>query len=154
MSFLIEISSLLEDTNDFIANSSNFVSYILHNIENINWVGFYFDNQKELILSVFAGKPACIKIPYNKGVCGYAFSKKTIVKVDDVHSFKGHIVCDTASKSELVIPIFYNDRVIGVLDIDSPIYRRFDEDLVELMNNALNILISKSDLTKIINYYD
>lgn len=154
MSFLLEISSLLEDTNDFIANSSNFVSYILHNIENINWVGFYFDNQKELILSVFAGKPACIKIPYNKGVCGYAFSKKTIVKVDDVHSFKGHIVCDTASKSELVIPIFYNDRVIGVLDIDSPVYSRFDEDLVELMNNALNILISKSDLTKIINYYD
>jgi GAF domain-containing protein len=154
MSFLSEINSLCEETNDFIANSSNFVSYLLHNIENINWVGFYFDNKKELILSIFAGKPACIKIPYHKGVCGYAFSKKTIIKVDDVNSFEGHIVCDSLSKSELVIPIFYNDRVIGVLDIDSPVYSRFDEDLVELIKNALNILISKSNLTKIIKYYD
>lgn len=148
-----QIEELMSETDDFLANASNFTSFIFNNIENLNWCGFYFDNGNELILSVFQGKPACIKIQYNSGVCGKSFTSKTSIVVDDVHKFVGHIACDSASNSEMVIPIIYEDKVIGVLDIDSPLFKRFDKELQILLTNFLSIFIRKTDISKVRRYY-
>ena len=95
-------------------------------LTDVNWVGFYLLKSDELVLGPFQGLPACIRIPIGKGVCGTAAQKRETIRVDDVHLFPGHIACDAASQSEIVIPIIKNDRLIGVLDIDSPIKCRFD----------------------------
>ncbi|HRP02868.1 MAG TPA: GAF domain-containing protein [Candidatus Kapabacteria bacterium] len=149
-----QLEELLSETDDFIANASNFTAFIFENIPNINWCGFYFDNGKELILSVFQGKVACIKIPYHLGVCGYSFSNNLIAIIDDVNQFDTHIACDAASKSEFVIPLSYLSKVIGVLDIDSSIYSRFDTKLQEDINLLLSIFLSKTKLDNIVQYYN
>ncbi|CEI84517.1 hypothetical protein J18TS1_39000 [Oceanobacillus oncorhynchi subsp. incaldanensis] len=106
-----------------LANASSLLNQFL---DEVNWVGFYLTENEELVLGPFQGLPACIRIPFGKGVCGTAVSKNKTQRIADVHQFPGHIACDEASKSEIVIPISRNKEIIGVLDIDSPIYDRFD----------------------------
>lgn len=122
-----QLKALHEGETDeiaILANTSSLLNQFLH---DINWVGFYLWKNDELILGPFQGLPACVHIPYGKGVCGTAIKEKKTQRVSDVNQFPGHIVCDSASKSEIVIPMFINGEIYGVLDIDSPVLDRFDE---------------------------
>lgn len=154
MTIFDELSELLSETNDFICNSSNFSAFIFDKFDNLNWVGFYMVSGQELILASFQGKPACIRIKFGKGVCGSSVSRKQAIIVEDVHEFEGHIACDSASNSELVIPIIIDDKIYGVLDIDSPQKSRFTKDDLEMFSRLLQILIEKSNMEKIYAYYN
>jgi GAF domain-containing protein len=121
------LAGLLGDERDLIANAANTASLLYMSLPNINWAGFYFMRGQELILGPFNGKPACVRIAIGAGVCGSAAARATSVLVADVHDFPGHIACDTASASELVVPLIVRGRVAGVLDLDSPTPNRFDE---------------------------
>ncbi|MBK9246876.1 MAG: GAF domain-containing protein [Ignavibacteria bacterium] len=128
-----QVVSLLEGETDFIANSANFASLLFHSLPAVNWVGFYYVKTDDLVLGPLQGQPACVGIRIGKGVCGTAALSRTSIIVDNVHEFQGHIACDSNSNSEIVIPLLHNGILIGVLDIDSPIFNRFDEfDLKEL----------------------
>lgn len=120
-----EVKALLHGEKDAIANMANFSSLLYHTLPDVNWVGFYLLKREELVLGPFQGKPACIRIPIGKGVCGTAASRRETVVVDDVDAFPGHIACDSASQSEIVIPLIVQNQVYGVLDIDSPRSGRF-----------------------------
>lgn len=122
-----QVEGLLSVENDLIANAANLSSSLFHSLEQINWVGFYFLKNNELVLGPFQGQVACTRIPLGQGVCGTAFSQNKTLKVKDINTFKGHIACDSASASEIVIPLNLNGKTIGVLDIDSPILDRFDQ---------------------------
>ncbi|MFT8364028.1 MAG: GAF domain-containing protein [Sporolactobacillus sp.] len=122
------LKSLIHDETDQIANLANASALLGDYLDRINWVGFYLFDGHELVLGPFQGKPACVRIPLGKGVCGTAAATKEIVRVADVHAFPGHIACDAASRSEIVIPLFRGDTFIGVLDIDSPFLDRFSEE--------------------------
>ncbi|ERK29964.1 GAF domain-containing protein [Clostridium intestinale] len=117
----------LQDEKDIIANLSNISAIIKFYLDRCNWAGFYLMKDGELVLGPFQGLPACIRIPLGKGVCGNAAAEKKILRVDNVHEFPGHIACDGASNSEIVIPIIKDGEVYGVLDIDSPEFSRFTE---------------------------
>ncbi|AUI86168.1 Free methionine-(R)-sulfoxide reductase [Vibrio azureus] len=119
--------ALIESEPDFIANLANLSSLLFLELESLNWAGFYLKKGNELVLGPFQGKPACVRIPIGKGVCGVAAERKTIQRVYDVHQFEGHIACDAASQSEIVIPFFIGGELAGVLDIDSPNIGRFNE---------------------------
>ena len=119
---------LLEGERDLIANAANTAALVFELLPDLNWAGFYFMKGGELVLGPFQGKPACVRIAVGKGVCGTAVSRKASVLVEDVHAFPGHIPCDSASNSELVVPLIKNGVVHGVLDLDSPSHARFDED--------------------------
>ncbi len=119
------IRSLLAAETDGIANAGNFVASLYHALEDVNWVGIYALRGDELVLGPFQGKPACVRIPLGRGVCGTAAATGTTQRVADVRKFAGHIVCDAASRSELVVPLTVGGRVLGVLDIDSPVKNRF-----------------------------
>lgn len=123
-----QLDALLAGETDQIANLSNASALLNVFLSDINWVGFYLLKDGELVLGPFQGLPACVRIPIGRGVCGTAVAEKTTMLVEDVHAFPGHIACDAASKSEIVIPLVKNDEIIGVLDIDSPIKNRFSED--------------------------
>lgn len=126
-----ELNSLIQGEPNLIANLSNLSAWLYHAIPDLNWAGFYLWQEKdqELVLGPFQGMPACIRIKPSRGVCGKAYSTAATLKVDDVEAFPGHIACDSASKSELVIPLLKNGKVLGVLDLDSPKLTRFsDED--------------------------
>lgn len=123
-----QLCALLDGESDVIANLANASSLIWQNLEQINWAGFYLYKEKELMLGPFQGKPACMHIPMGKGVCGSSASQGKILRIDDVHLFPGHIACDSASSSEIVLPIYKDGNLLGVLDIDSPILSRFDEE--------------------------
>jgi GAF domain-containing protein len=125
-SLLKQAASLLENESDPIANAANLAALIFHGVETINWAGFYFLREDELVLGPFAGQVACTRIALGAGVCGTAFSQNQTLVVHDVHKFAGHIACDAASESEIVVP-FKHSRVSGVLDIDSPVIGRFAE---------------------------
>jgi len=149
-----ECIELLKDERNFIANSSNFASLIYHRLKSLNWVGFYFVKCNQLILGPFQGKPACIKIEFGKGVCGKCAETANTIVVPNVHEFPGHIACDSASNSEIVIPLKQNGRLYGVFDIDSPAFNRFsDEDKTQL-EELVKILIQSSKIEKIDNYYN
>lgn len=122
-----QLKALIEDEKNSIANLSNASALLNQFLDRINWVGFYLMEDGELVLGPFQGLPACVRIKLGKGVCGTAASQKETVRVEDVHAFPGHIACDAASQSEIVVPILKNGNVIGVLDIDSPEKNRFDE---------------------------
>ncbi len=125
--------ALLSGQNHAIANAANLSALIFHELPDLNWVGFYFLEGNSLIVGPFQGLPACVQISLGRGVCGTAAATRQTQRVDDVHAFDGHIACDAASASELVVPLIRRDRVIGVLDIDSPIAARFSaEDRVGL----------------------
>lgn len=123
-----QLDALLEGETDLIANLSNASSLLNQFLTDVNWVGFYLVKNGELVLGPFQGLPACVRIPFGKGVCGTSVSKGETIVVDNVHDFPGHIACDPNSKSEIVIPITKNEEIIGVLDIDSPIFNRFSDE--------------------------
>lgn len=118
--------ALIEDEKDLIANLSNISALLNMNLTNINWVGFYLLKDKQLVLGPFQGNVACVRIDLDKGVCGKAFSTNSTQRIADVHDFPGHIACDAASQSEIVVPINHNGKTVAVLDIDSPITERFN----------------------------
>jgi len=122
-----QLESLIDGEEDLVANMANASALLHHFLANINWVGFYIWKENELVLGPFQGLPACIRIPYGKGVCGTAVKKQETIVVPNVNEFPGHIVCDAQSKSEIVVPLIKDGEILGVLDIDSPIYNRFDE---------------------------
>ncbi|SFI49539.1 GAF domain-containing protein [Planctomicrobium piriforme] len=122
-----DLAALLADERDFLANMANSAALLFHSLQEINWAGFYLLKGGELVLGPFQGKPACVRIGLGRGVCGTAASSRQTVVVPDVHAFPGHIACDAASRSEIVVPLLKGDDLIGVLDIDSPIAGRFDE---------------------------
>ena len=133
-SLLSQISSLIEGETDLVANLSNVSALLNLALDDLNWVGFYLlKSPEQLVLGPFQGKPACLRIPVGKGVCGVAVATGQTQRVADVHAFVGHIACDTASNSEIVLPIYADGRVVAVLDIDSPLLARFDaEDQIGL----------------------
>ena len=122
-----QLTALLAGEADRIANAANTASLIYHGLPDLNWAGFYFRHGAELVLGPFQGKPACVRIPIGKGVCGIAAARGEAVLVPDVHVFPGHIACDPDSRSELVVPLVENGSVWGVLDLDSPLASRFDD---------------------------
>ncbi|AOY61676.1 GAF domain-containing protein [Xanthomonas citri pv. glycines] len=123
-----QAQALVHGEPDRIANAANLAALIFHSLPSLNWAGFYFYDGRELVVGPFQGLPACVRIPLDKGVCGAAASTRQSQRIADVDAFPGHIACDSASRSELVIPLVKGDALIGVLDLDSPELDRFDAD--------------------------
>ena len=123
-----QASLLIESTDNLISDLSNIAALLFNSLEDVTWAGFYIYSNGKLLLGPFMGKPACTQIEVGKGVCGTAFAKKETVLVKNVHDFSGHIACDSASNSEIVVPIFVGNKVVGVLDLDSTSLNRFDEE--------------------------
>jgi L-methionine (R)-S-oxide reductase len=121
-----QLAALIEGETDRVANTANMAALIYHGLPELNWAGFYFAQAGELVLGPFQGKPACVRIAWGTGVCGTAAARGRSIVVRDVHEFPGHIACDAASASELVVPLLSAGRVVGVLDLDSPVRGRFD----------------------------
>ncbi|ALC84704.1 hypothetical protein AM499_01920 [Bacillus sp. FJAT-22090] len=136
-----QLDALLEGETNAIANLSNASALLNQFFDQINWVGFYLMEDGELVLGPFQGLPACVRIPIGKGVCGTAANTKETVIVPDVHAFPGHIACDAASQSEIVVPIEKNGELLGVLDIDSPIKNRFSEQDKQGLEQFVQILV-------------
>ncbi|HIF9513836.1 TPA: GAF domain-containing protein [Photobacterium damselae] len=134
--------ALIEGEKDLIANISNISALLNMELEDINWVGFYLLKDDQLVLGPFQGKPACVRIPVGRGVCGTAVLEKKVQRVADVHAFPGHIACDAVSNSEIVLPLIVSGEVIGVLDIDSPSLSRFDQ------NDELGLIYFIEELQK------
>jgi L-methionine (R)-S-oxide reductase len=122
-----QLLALIEDETNRIANLSNAAALLNQFLDEINWVGFYLYEEGQLILGPFQGLPACVRIPMGRGVCGTSAATEKTLRIEDVHQFPGHIACDAASRSEIVIPLMKDGKLIGVLDIDSPVTDRFDE---------------------------
>lgn len=142
-----QADSLFKDIKENISLLSNASAFLNEILENINWIGFYLLINDKLHLGPFQGKIACTEIDLDKGVCGYAFSSKKIVNVPDVSLFEGHIVCDSDSKSELVIPLIKEGITFGVLDIDAPILDRFDEYTVTLVTEVAKLIVKYYDFS-------
>lgn len=136
---------LLHGERDLIANAANVAALIWQIVPDLNWAGFYFLKGGELVLGPFQGKPACVRIAVGKGVCGTAVSRKQTMLVRDVHEFPGHIACDAASNSELVVPLIAGGIVRGVLDLDSPVPARFDETDQRGLESIVSLFVAGSD---------
>jgi L-methionine (R)-S-oxide reductase len=136
---------LMSGERNLIANLSNIASLLYNTMDEVNWVGFYLAHEDELILGPFHGKPACIRIPFGKGVCGKAAKDQQTQRVKNVHEFPDHIACDGDTLSELVIPIIIDTRVVGVLDIDSPVLDRFNETTQHELEQLVKLIISNCD---------
>lgn len=135
---LEQAKALLEHETDLIANMANLSALLFNSLPDLNWAGFYIMRGGELVLGPFQGQVACVRIPVGKGVCGTCVATGVIQRVADVHEFSGHIACDAASNSEIVLPVRHNGEIIAVLDIDSPLLNRFDE----VDENALAALVT------------
>ena len=122
-----DLAALLHGERDLIANAANTAALLWDALPGLNWAGFYLYKSGELVLGPFQGKPACVRIAIGKGVCGTAAERRATVVVEDVHAFPGHIACDSASNSEIVVPLLEGSRLLGVLDLDSPKLARFDD---------------------------
>jgi len=140
-----QLRSLLKGEYDFVANTANFSALVYNSLPDVNWAGFYLLHDHELVLGPFQGKPACVRIPLGKGVCGFAAKQCETVIVPNVSEFPGHIACDPASKSEIVIPLFDGERVLGVLDIDSATLGRFDDQDAEGLNELVTVLVAHEE---------
>lgn len=140
-----QLESLLADERDFIANASQFAAFLFNELPDLNWAGFYLNKNEQLVLGPFQGKVACVRIPFDKGVCGAAARTRATQRVEDVHAFPGHIACDSASNSELVVPLVKNDVLIGVLDLDSPSVGRFSEADQAGIENLASIFLRLTD---------
>lgn len=138
--FLKQLQSLIEGESNIIANLANISAFLNESFDRINWVGFYLLENEELVLGPFQGKVACVRIPIGKGVCGTAVYRNRVIRVEDVHQFQGHIACDCDSRSEIVLPIVSQNKVYGVLDIDSPDYNRFTSYDEEVLRDAVKII--------------
>lgn len=137
-----QLSNLLAGERDLIANAANFSSLIFHSLPDLNWAGFYFAKNDELVLGPFQGQPACVRIKIGQGVCGAGAAKCETVIVQNVHEFPGHITCDSASNSEIVVPLMKDSRLVGVLDLDSPKLSRFDQEDAAGLEQLVRILLS------------
>ena len=137
-----QVRALLDGERDRIANAANLSSLVFHALPDLNWVGFYFFDGAELVVGPFQGQPACVRIPLDRGVCGAAARTRTTQRVEDVDAFPGHIACDAASRSEVVVPLVGDDnQLIGVFDIASPVPSRFDEVDQEGLEQIARIFI-------------
>ena len=143
ISLLKSYKALIEKEDDFIALLSNTSAFIYNTISDLNWAGFYLVKDNELVLGPFQGKPACTRIKYGDGVCGTALKERETMVVENVHEFQGHIACDSASNSEIVVPVFKDGKVIGVLDIDSPLFSRFKDDEKQFFEELVWVLENK-----------
>jgi len=140
-----QLRSLLEGEHDFIANAANFSALLYHSLPDLNWAGFYLKKGEGLVLGPFQGKPACVRIAIGQGVCGTAAQQRQTILVDNVHDFPGHIACDSASNSEIVVPLIMHEQLLGVLDLDSPSFARFDDEDARGLNELTETLIAMSD---------
>ena len=144
-SLAAQLRSLFAEERDVIANAANLSSLLYHSLPDLNWTGFYFLKGDELVLGPFQGKPACVRIGLGSGVCGTAAKRRETILVDNVHDFPGHIACDSASNSEIVVPIVVGGRLIGVLDLDSPSLSRFDDEDAAGLNDLVEIFVKATD---------
>src|ERR1700733_10739092 len=145
-----QLAALFAGERNGLANAANLSALLYEALPNVNWVGFYFVQGRELVLGPFQGKVACVRIALGQGVCGTAAEHRETVIVPDVHAFPGHIACDVASRSEIVIPLIQDGRLLGVLDIDSPQIARFYEEDGAGLNAAAALLVQSSDLDRFV----
>jgi len=143
------LTGLFAGEHDALANAANLAAALYHGLPNLNWAGFYFLRGHELVLGPFQGKVACVRIPMGRGVCGTAAQRRETVIVPDVHSFPGHIACDADSRSEIVVPLLHEGRLLGVMDIDSPLAARFDQDDADGLRAIVTLLSRSSDLSRL-----
>jgi len=143
---LEQARALLAGERDRTANAANLASLIYHTLPDLNWAGFYWLKQGELVLGPFQGKPACVRIALGKGVCGTAARERRSIVVPDVNAFSGHIACDSASAAEVVVPVIGAGRVLGVLDVDSPVRGRFDEADARALEAVVRVFLEATDL--------
>ena len=143
---LQQLEGILSMETDPVANMANMAAVLFNGLENLNWAGFYVLRGDTLVLGPFQGKPACVRIALGRGVCGTAAKTGQIQRVENVHEFAGHIACDSASKSEIVLPILKDGCVWGVLDIDSPLLARFDENDQTELARAVHLFVQKTSL--------
>ena len=146
-----QMSALFVGERDGLANAANTAALLYDALPNLNWAGFYFLQGRELVLGPFQGKVACVRIALDQGVCGTAAERRETVIVSDVHAFPGHIACDAASRSEIVVPLIQNGQLLGVLDLDSPQLGRFDHEDGSGLTAAVQLLLLHSDFARIVD---
>jgi L-methionine (R)-S-oxide reductase len=137
-----ELAELVKGESNFLANAANVASLLYHVLPDVNWVGFYWAQNEELVLGPFQGKPACARIPFGQGVSGTAAKRAQSIIVPDVNEFEGHLACDTASRSEIAVPLLNWGKLVGVLDVDSAIPNRFDDDDSEGLEGLAAVFLS------------
>jgi GAF domain-containing protein len=140
-----QLDALLSGERDWLANLSQFAALVFDAVPDLNWAGFYLARDQQLVLGPFQGKVACVRIAFDQGVCGAAARSGQVQIVPDVHAFEGHIACDSASRSELVVPVFVAGNLRAVFDLDSPLVARFDEDDAYGIKQLLEVLIAGTD---------
>ena len=140
-----QVRAVLEGERDWIANLSQFSALVYQSVPHLNWAGFYLARGEELVVGPFQGKVACVRIPFGRGVCGACARSREIQRVEDVHAFPGHIACDSASNSELVLPVVVGDRLVAVFDLDSPLTARFDAEDARGFAEAVAALTAGTD---------
>jgi GAF domain-containing protein len=137
-----QLTALLDDERDRVANAANMSAFLFMSVPDLNWAGFYFLQEGELVVGPFQGKPACVRIAIGAGVCGAAVARRQSILVPDVHAFPGHIACDAGSRSEMVVPLIRDGEVLGVLDLDSPSLARFDAEDQAGMERLVAIFVA------------
>ena len=145
-----QLGALLADERDGLANAANTAALLYEALPELSWVGFYFLRRDTLVLGPFQGKVACIRIALGRGVCGTAAQERRTVIVPDVHAFPGHIACDSASLSEIVVPLIHDGKLLGVLDLDSPVLSRFDQQDADGLATTVQLLLQHSDLSRLV----
>jgi L-methionine (R)-S-oxide reductase len=148
-----QLAALYAGERNGLANAANLTAALYRGLPDLNWVGFYFLQGTELVLGPFQGKIACVRIPLGRGVCGTAAQRRETLIVPDVHAFPGHIACDAESQSEVVVPLVQNNRLLGVLDLDSPRPARFDQADSVGLNAVVNVWLQSSDLNRLVDSY-
>ena len=139
---LKQAEALLADCGDPVANAANLAAFLFHVLDDVNWAGFYFLSGDELLVGPFQGRPACVRIPLGRGVCGTAAATRTVQRVDDVNAFAGHIACDADTRSEIVLPLVRGETLLGVLDLDSPRVDRFGPDDQAFLEQIADIYLA------------
>jgi GAF domain-containing protein len=145
----VQLTGLFSGERSGLANAANMCALLYQLLPDVNWAGYYFLQGKELVLGPFQGKIACVRIELGRGVCGTAAQRREILVVPDVHEFPGHIACDAASRSEIVLPLVQKDQLVGVLDLDSPSPARFDDQDRNGLAAAAQLLLESSDLSRL-----
>ncbi|OGU15589.1 MAG: hypothetical protein A2X61_03215 [Ignavibacteria bacterium GWB2_35_12] len=150
---LDEIQSLVIDERNFVVNASNFVAHLFSKMPDVSWIGFYLLSEDSLLIGPYQGKPACVRLHKNKGVCWASVNKREVVNVDNVHEFPTHVVCDAEANSEIVIPLIKNGLIYGVLDLDSHSLARFTHDDALNLRKLVDLLVNASDMYAIGKFY-
>ena len=146
-----QLAAVFEGESNGLANAANMAALLWQFLPDLNWAGFYFLRGRDLVLGPFQGKVACVRIALGRGVCGTAAERRATVIVADVLSFPGHIACDPRSRSEIVVPLIQGGRLLGVLDLDSPLLARFERDDAEGLTEAVSVLLRHSDLSRLVD---